>query len=407
MRRYIRDGNGRFAENPMGKLAGEFNDVHKIALTKQLKTDRARARRERSKAPDATGLPAAPVIKHPGYEGAVPDPAAAKRERARRRRLAARETAAKIESTPEVVQSKLSAKSTSVSSSSPVKVPTSVNLTREQTEDLPKLLAGSVGTRIDVERQRKRAMEDPEVRANIAAKADTLRREAEAPIQIAIEGEKLQKLIADGRFKNAHERVQGIGGGRRGYMAVRKGYEDQVMGVQPETKIKDRPIYGYAGTEANQAHAWVYGHFNAVLKEDVKERSTITFGDSLNGVIPPIKHTDVKDADIDTLLDARNNSDFYWAGSSNEDSNSATLKPSLAPTDYTEVQVHGGIELSDVEKFKVNRSKIANQEYIEVAISAGDPSRKSEFDARIAQQVAVIDQHIKQLEEAGFVVEIQ
>ena len=91
---------------------------------------------------------------------------------------------------------------------------------------------------------------------------------------------RLKKMIADGRFKTAYEvNRNNKGGSRQFYLDARESAEYQ-MGVPETLKDADRPIYGLLGDFGYMPD---YGNTKIIFKNGIKNRTTATLGDSLDG----------------------------------------------------------------------------------------------------------------------------
>ena len=136
------------------------------------------------------------------------------------------------------------------------------------------------------------------------------------------------QLIEQGRYKTQFE-INQSGGLYNPEM--RAGDELLHQGLLEDIPVEKRPAYGFLAMpgEADSNDVAQYGSVRLVLKPGVRDRTTITFGDSLNGEATPIPLTgDVTD---EQMFAAR----------------------SMAPGDYTEAQIHGGVTLDDVEKIVI------------------------------------------------------
>jgi hypothetical protein len=130
---------------------------------------------------------------------------------------------------------------------------------------------------------------------------------------------------------------------------VRRGGEARSQSVPINVNDSERPIYGYLSTDDFDESITVdgvaqYGEVRFVLKDYLKDRSTMTIGDSLNTGSIPIKLgktpsvSDVIRASVEQVRG------YPWQWSGAED---------WADRDYFETQIFGGISLKDVEKIYV------------------------------------------------------
>lgn len=177
----------------------------------------------------------------------------------------------------------------------------------------------------DISPDRIRKLELQRESVNVAKKWAT-----EGEMRIDIPGELVEKVVKSGRFKSTLEPGTGTKG--KAYNTGRTTYELMAFGISPTTTV-GRPIYGYMGIGSRTAG--FYGDVTFVLKEEVRRRTTVTFGDSLNYYIGnPIRPSDVPGASPNRLMDAGT---IFRYGELGE------------PPDYVEMQVHGGVTLDDVE----------------------------------------------------------
>jgi len=89
---------------------------------------------------------------------------------------------------------------------------------------------------------------------------------------------KLLKILKDNRFKNQFEFCSSDGLNNK---EVRKTIEKEMFGIPKGQKASRRPIYGYLSNK-NGTEAASYGEVIILFKNNVKNRATCTFGDSLD-----------------------------------------------------------------------------------------------------------------------------
>lgn len=153
-------------------------------------------------------------------------------------------------------------------------------------------------------------------------------------VQIRATNESLERILASGRFKSQHE--SGTSAGT--YSPVmRRDHELAMFGPQ-----KADPIYGYVNPSVydgnTPAELPLYGNLIIGLKSSVNERTTVTFGDSLDVPNPPAplalnRVAGATDADLaDAYVSPR-----YVSG--------ADLR---AGGTYVEAQIHGGVNVADI-----------------------------------------------------------
>ena len=172
----------------------------------------------------------------------------------------------------------------------------------------------------------------------------------------------LQKIIADGRFKTLFETKTSKG---LSNISLRANVEAIGQGLSYKTKKKDRPVYGtlkhmiYDSMYAKDDEEVLdvggddagYGTMCVVLKKDnVRERTKISFGDSLleNTISAPLdepNYVSLLSYLVDGCKDLKEKyeqlkEDPYYA----IDSCIGTLY-----AQYAEVQIHGGVTVDDID----------------------------------------------------------
>lgn len=153
----------------------------------------------------------------------------------------------------------------------------------------------------------------------------------------------LALMIRSGRMKSCHETMSSIyrdfPSEIKFYRGARLSYEDHYMGLGG-TAARQRPIYGYV--EGSGGSLGDYGSVKITFRESVRDRATVTAGDSLNGMARPIPVSRVQQADP---------MDWFQAGvriRPNE-RHPAYHKPIKDWAGYIETQIQGGVDLSDIE----------------------------------------------------------
>lgn len=134
---------------------------------------------------------------------------------------------------------------------------------------------------------------DDDQKSNVRA---AIREKAEGSVNLKMTSSSLFSVLKSGRFKTAHE-VQSGASGDQDYLKIRKDYEDEVMGLSG-VKQRERPIYGFMG-EPGDVNA--YGDYAVTFKDRIKNRTTVSVGDSLNGMLdvhPLSEITRLSDPDL-------------------------------------------------------------------------------------------------------------
>ena len=163
--------------------------------------------------------------------------------------------------------------------------------------------------------------------------------------QIVMSAQSAQRVVSGERVKTIHEtgnRPSRSGGSNAEYIDTRKVYENAAFGYDDSNPLSSRPVSGIMG-EGQPYYEFldIYGGKNPAvinLKPSVKERTTFTYGDSLNGFEPPKsiisapsrKYTsEMVDAAVYNKATGRN----YFSD---------------AKINAPEVQIHGGVSLADI-----------------------------------------------------------
>ena len=170
---------------------------------------------------------------------------------------------------------------------------------------------------------------------------------AEANPYVRLRSGTLEKVLEDGRLKAQAE--TGTSAGAL-FEDGRAKFENKVFGTTSETAPEDRPIYGYlssrpAGGIGINMPVDQYGEISLELKDDVRERATITGGDSIiamNVGKDPILYAEPLTAP--TIRSAYFNKEY-------PSRNDPSLLPSVDhASPYTEVQVWGQVTTDDIKK---------------------------------------------------------
>lgn len=197
---------------------------------------------------------------------------------------------------------------------------------------------------------------------------------SDAP-KIAMHPSSLASLLEQGRYRTLHETGTGIGvwdDMSRETKLRQRGVAEQRMGIGPDDP---KPIYGYAG-KFDEANVDVYGSARVKLKPSVKDRTTVSFGDSLADAYPmPWKEIEAGTALPEKYLmaTARNEMPGIVGGIQRQlgdiqltqvQKETEALLPeyirersrAIAPGSYMEAQIHGGVSLGDIESVKFTQA---------------------------------------------------
>ena len=182
-----------------------------------------------------------------------------------------------------------------------------------------------------------------------------------AKVYVAMPPEVLDRVLIEGRYKSQFETNASYGGDVQ--IEARREAEFAIFGTPTDIADSDRAVYGYASeappsnrsrgdyTTLNNHEACVgYGSVIVQYKDDVKERATITFGDSLNRsgeTIPsPMLEPSFRSVDF-SRYDATDTPAVIRERS--VDAQGKRNDADERVGDYAEVQVHGGLSVSEID----------------------------------------------------------
>jgi hypothetical protein len=175
-----------------------------------------------------------------------------------------------------------------------------------------------------------------------------------AKVFVRMPEEVVNLVLDEGRYKSQFETGNSYGGDVQ--TEARAHFEHEHMGVPLETPHKLRPVYGYMSEkpptnrkEAANAHSGTngYGRVIVELHDRVKDRSTVTFGDSMNSqeetVPSPIRKPTIMSANM-----------ALWKPHHQlpvpEVIKLGSVDAAEIDSDYPEAQIYGGLPYSDFAK---------------------------------------------------------
>jgi len=187
---------------------------------------------------------------------------------------------------------------------------------------------------------------------NYKIQAKDLQAAAAAPLSMRMSWDTLKAIIKDKKFKSLNE-VETHFGGRfkieETYRRNRKSLENDTWGI-PENA--QQPIYGYmdqkvtihrtTGNTFQEPSVTAYGDIQIILKDEIKNRTTITLGDSLNSKRIPVE---IKEALAGNLSNAQ-----------------VTSAVDIGAYDYYEAQIHGGLSITDIKEIRLNGRTVSKAE---------------------------------------------
>lgn len=184
----------------------------------------------------------------------------------------------------------------------------------------------------------------------------------EGPLYVAVPERAISQVLADERLKSVFESGWSMGGDASG---VRRSIEERQMGVPADLSDELRPIYGFQLHEEDgdsvtmSAASEHYGPFVLVLKSDVRERTTMTLGDSLDDNLYAVpvdgEITDLQASaaagDLGLLRSMESVHNEWGDVLDRYDLQEGRDRDIWSEQrNYSEFQVHGGIRLEDVEE---------------------------------------------------------
>jgi len=187
---------------------------------------------------------------------------------------------------------------------------------------------------------------------NYKIQAKDLQAAAAAPLSMRVSRDTLQMVIKDKKFKTLNEVETNFGGRFKVaevYRKNRKSLENDTWGI-PENA--QQPIYGYMdqkvtihstlGNTFQEPSVTAYGDIQVILKDEIKNRTTITLGDSLNTKRTPVEINQALAGDL-----------------SNAQVSSAV---DIGAYDYYEAQIHGGLSITDIKEIRLNGQTVSKAE---------------------------------------------
>lgn len=164
-------------------------------------------------------------------------------------------------------------------------------------------------------------------------------------VMLKVPGEHLDSILED-RVLNQFDTNDSRGAYDTDGRASQEGAS---FGIPPAAGGSDRPVYGFVGREGME-HPYAvaqYGEVTLVLKDTVRERTTVTLGDSLNTTATPLPM--VGDVSARQVLDASEETFFSDTASlivRNAEQDRSVLADGRI---YMEAQIHGGVKPGDIK----------------------------------------------------------
>ncbi len=191
----------------------------------------------------------------------------------------------------------------------------------------------------------------------IEAELRALTAPSEVQVVVRVPGDVIDDVLREGAIKTQFETQSSMG-----YFgpSTRARFENRAFGIPMGADPRSRPVYGvlvYTLDPANE-DADYYGDVTVVLKDSVRDRTTFTMGDSLDGVVQP---TPLNEPGIGSFMHDSMTLSPLGLGRARDgvllDPDGALSRLRTSPTlvdvtyiNYAEAQVHGGVTLADVER---------------------------------------------------------
>lgn len=182
-----------------------------------------------------------------------------------------------------------------------------------------------------------------------AVDSELLRLTANAEIRIRVDATGLNGILDAGRWKSQFE-TQRSGGTLDN--RLRASAEQKFFGYPRDLPVEQRPIYGYLEGADEHGYITAYGDIMVRIKNDVRSRSTVSMEDSLGSeftfehIPTPLTNPDYRSVmrTTDALAAPTQGTGPFAA---------------VAPATYPEVQIHGGVSVSDIEEVVFDPSNAA------------------------------------------------
>ena len=133
---------------------------------------------------------------------------------------------------------------------------------------------------------------------------------------------------------------------------LRMKMENEAFGLTKQSPLSERPVYGFVDQKGLKDDPMMYGNAKIVLNPDVKERTTVTLGDSLDTSLSGWK-AKFASTTAPLLASDPNPKDIFYPASSEMAvpkllANPEQLSGSIGG--YVEAQIHGGLKTSDIAR---------------------------------------------------------
>lgn len=207
-------------------------------------------------------------------------------------------------------------------------------------------------------------------------------------VSIRVSNTDLNRVLRSGRYKSGAEVGQVMGGN------VRLETENRIFGLNSDTPAKDRPVYGlidHPNTTEDEGPD-VFGGAKIVLKDDVKDRTTITIDDSnhqFGGSSAPREWTtkplSATNPEADAIQPPRTLRDGTTTQTIQDvlqqvvtDNRSGGFSSDKIP--YVEAQIFGGVKVSDIARVEFRSTEPPSEVTLRLLNERGIPYATSTVD---------------------------
>ena len=186
---------------------------------------------------------------------------------------------------------------------------------------------------------------DPQVRAK--AEETLQKRVDEGELSIRVNAEVLDAIADDGVYRTQHEEGIRPSSPRVAYSPTERTKGEAAM----FDGLKTPPIYGYIADperDAKNTNLNRYGDSRIILKDSVRDRTTITVADSLGGYVRPSAARDVSFESLPV-------DEIKLSTAGKKDPGGKGIEVFLngwQRTSYIEAQIHGGVKVSDIARIE-------------------------------------------------------
>lgn len=164
---------------------------------------------------------------------------------------------------------------------------------------------------------------------------------------IATDPSSAAKILEDGEFRSQFETQTSRGLYDPNVRAVA---ETAMLDLHPSVLPEHRPVYGFIASDSTKATALgpsQYGNVRFVFKDNVRDRTTMTVGDSLGGKATPIPLTgDVSRRQVSDSMTLFGDGLKYYG------------VDEFQRQTYFEAQIGGGASISEIAEIRISRKTI-------------------------------------------------